>query len=429
MTPGAWDMELRSGLAVSVFAIVYLGLMLGRLPRLAVDRTGIALLGAIVLLATGEVPLPQASAALDAPTLMLLFGLMVVSAQLRLGGFYARAAAALAALPLGPPALLAGLVATAGLFSAVFSNDIVCLAMTPVLVESCVRRQLDPVPYLLGLACAANVGSAATLIGNPQNMLIGQTLELPFRAYLARAAPPALLGLAVVWAIFAAASRGRWQLDDSVREAHAAASGAEPLPTFDRWQTTKGLCVAGALLVAFVVAPWPRELVALGGAGVLLLSRRQRSRALLGLVDWQLLVLFMGLFVVNDAMMRTALPAQAMAALRASGVDLQRAGWLFGAGVVLSNAVSNVPAVMLLLPLSEAAPGGPAALRVGAVLALSTTLAGNLLVVGSVANMIVLDAAGRRGVRIDWLRHARTGVPVTLATLAVAAVVLALAGG
>jgi Na+/H+ antiporter NhaD/arsenite permease-like protein len=405
---------------VAVFAITYLGMLIGRLPRLALDRTGIALLGAIALLATGATSLERAAAAVDAPTLMLLFGLMVVSAQLRLGGFYARTAGALASLPVSPPRLLALQVAVVGALSAVFSNDIVCLAMTPVLVEACVHRRLDPVPFLLALAAAANVGSAATLIGNPQNMLIGQALGLSFAGYLAQAFVPTALGLAATWGIVAWQARGRWRASEADLAAIAAARGGEPIPSFDRWQTAKGLAVAAALLVAFVAWDRPREIAALAGAGVLLLSRRMHSRATLGLVDWPLLVLFIGLFVVNDAMQRTGLPEQAVAGLRALGVDAERPAWLFAAAALLSNAVSNVPAVMLLLPLAEHPLAGP-------VLALASTLAGNLLIVGSIANMIVVDAAARRGVAIDWRRHARTGVPVTLATLAIAALWLSLA--
>jgi Na+/H+ antiporter NhaD/arsenite permease-like protein len=177
-----------------VFATVYAGMILGELPRLALDRTGVALLGAIALLAGGAMTFAQAGAAVDVPTLALLFGLMVVSAQLRLGGFHARVAGALAAADVSPPALLALLVAVTGLLSAVFTNDVVCLAMAPIWIDACARRRLDPVPFLLALACAANVGSAATLIGNPQNILIGQTLALSFNGY-PHAALPTVFGL------------------------------------------------------------------------------------------------------------------------------------------------------------------------------------------------------------------------------------------
>ena len=409
----------ESAIAIAVFATVYLGTLAGRFPRLALDRTGIALLGAIVLVATGVSSLERATAAIDAPTILLLFGLMVVSAQLRLGGFYARTANGLASVSLQPVALLAFLIAGVGLLAALFSNDIICLAMTPVWIDACLRRRLDPRPFLLALACAANVGSAATLIGNPQNMLIGQALGLSFAGYLAQAALPTLFGLAITWAVVAWQWRGRWTAADAWLAAPTdAAADHEPIPAFDRWQTAKGLTVAAALLALFLASDVPRELAALAGAGVLLLSRRLHSRATLGLVDWQLLVLFLGLFVVNDALQHTGLPADAVAALRTSGIDAEQPGWLFAAVALLSNAVSNVPAVMLLLPVATHPLGGT-------VLALASTFAGNLLIVGSIANMIVIDAAGRRGIAIDWRGHARTGVPVTLLTLALAALWLA----
>jgi Na+/H+ antiporter NhaD/arsenite permease-like protein len=408
----------ESAIAIAVFATVYLGMLAGRLPRLALDRTGIALLGAIVLVATGASSLERATAAIDAPTVLLLFGLMVVSAQLRLGGFYARTAQGLAALSLRPAALLALLVAVVGLLSALFSNDIICLAMTPVWIDACLRRRIDPRPFLLALACAANVGSAATLIGNPQNMLIGQALGLSFAGYLAQAALPTLFGLAVTWSVVTWQWRGRWTAPDALPAADADADAGEPIPVFDRWQTAKGLGIAAALLALFLASAVPRELAALAGAGVLLLSRRLHSRATLGLVDWQLLVLFIGLFVVNDALQHTGLPAETVAALRARGIDAEQPGWLFAAAVLLSNAVSNVPAVMLLLPVATHPLSGT-------VLALASTFAGNLLIVGSIANMIVIDAAERRGVALDWRTHARTGVPVTVLTLAIAGLWLA----
>jgi len=398
---------------VGVFACVYVGMFLGRIPGLSLDRTGVALLGALVLIVSGRVTPEAAWLSVDVPTVALLFGLMVVSAQLRLGGFYALVARRISEAGRSPAYLLGWLVAAAGTLSAVLANDIVCLAVAPVLVEGCSRRGLDPVPFLLGLACASNVGSAATLIGNPQNMLIGQTLGLSFSGYLLAAAVPAIVGLALVWGVIALLYRGRW--------ARAAAAVHADAPPF-RWSVTvKGLAVATGLVAAFLFAPWPREAVALAGAGVLLVSRRTATRALLVLVDWQLLILFGGLFVVNHALAETGLVAGALEQLAGRGVDLQSPPALFAATAVLSNLVSNVPATMLLLPAATHP-------QAGAVLALSSTLAGNLLIVGSIANVIVVDQADRLGIRIGWARHARVGVPVTLLTLAAAAAWLALLG-
>lgn len=395
-----------------VFAIVYAGMILGGLPFLQLDRTGVALLGAIALVGLEVLTPEQAASAIHLPTLLLLFSFMVISAQMRLGGFYASVAARIAARALPPRALLAAMMCVAAVLAAVFSNDVVCLAMAPVLADACARRRLDPVPFLIGLACAANVGSAATLIGNPQNMLIGQVLGLDFALYLREAIVPVVLGLAAAWALIA------WRLDPGPLDPVPESERREE-PPFDAWQSAKGLVVAAALVVVFLFTSWPREVAALTGAGVLLMSRRLHSAKMLGLVDWQLLILFIGLFVVNDAFARTGLAAEALRALANGGLPLSEPGPLFVVAFALSNVVSNVPAVMLLLPAATEPFSGP-------LLALVSTLAGNLLIVGSIANMIVVDAAGRRGIAIDWRRHARTGVPVTMATLAITALWFAL---
>ena len=395
---------------VTIFAIVYLGMILGALPFLQLDRTGIALLGAIAIVGLEILTPEDAARAIHLPTLLLLFSFMVISAQMRLGGFYAWVTQRIASLPIRPSALLAAVIAVVAVLSAIFSNDVVCLAVAPVLIDGCRRRGLDPVPYLLGLACAANVGSAATVIGNPQNMLIGQVLDLHFASYLAVAAVPVLLGLVATWLVIAWQSSGRWQAV-SAPEAHER---REDEPALDRWQTAKGLIVVAVLLAIFLATDWPREVAALTAAGVLLMSRKFHSTKMLGLVDWELLILFIGLFVVNHALERTGVTKQAFEQLTAAGLSMREPATLFGTTFVLSNLVSNVPAVMLLLPAATEPFAGP-------MLALVSTLAGNLLIVGSIANMIVIAAAARRGIAIDWRKHARAGIPVTTATLAIVA--------
>ncbi len=390
---------------VAVFAVVYLGMFLGGLPRLKLDRTGVALLGAIAMIAlTGE-SVEDAARSVDLPTLVLLFAFMLLSAQMRLGGFYGAVIRRVGAWPLPPAALLAALIAVAGALAAVFSNDVVCLALTPVVARLALRRGLNPLPLLLGLACAANIGSAATLIGNPQNMLIGSVLQLHFADYLRQALPPVLASMLWLWL---------WLVFGPQAPALADGSAAMPVgddePAFDAWQTAKGLGVAVALLAVFLFTDWPREVAALVGAGVLLLSRRLHSSEVMGQVDWPLLLLFIGLFIVNHAFQRTGLAADAVAWLGARGARLSDPGALLVAGVALSNLVSNVPAVMLLLPHLQ----GDAA---GVTLALVSTLAGNLLLVGSIANLIVADLARTSGLVIDWKRHATTGVPVALGSL------------
>jgi len=275
-----------------------------------------------------------------------------------------------------------------------------------LVVEACARRGLKPLPFLLALACGANVGSAATLIGNPQNMLIGQKLHVSFAGYLLDAGVPAVLGLGVVWWVVRRQVRGEWEATTPVPRVEA--------PGFNLWQSSKGLVILILLMVAFLFTSWPREVLALGAAGVILTSRRMHSRRMLGQVDWHLLVLFLGLFVVNHALGASGMLAQLTDAAAGCGIDVERPAVLFAVSVVLSNLVSNVPAVMLLLPAAKHPLAGP-------ILALASTLAGNLFLVGSIANIIVADQAQHLGVRIGWREHARVGVPVTVLTLALAA--------
>ncbi|MEF3698445.1 anion transporter [Desulfolutivibrio sp.] len=392
---------------LAVFVVVYLGMILGGLPGLALDRAGVALLGAIALLAGGAVTTAEAWAAVDVSTIALLFGLMVISAQFRLGGFYTFVTKKLAQADGSPARLLFLVILAAAGLSALLANDIVCLAMTPVLIEICRGRDLDPMPYLLGLACAANIGSAATLIGNPQNMLIGQVSGIPFGWYFLEAAPPVAAGLVAAWGTIAWMWRGRWRMTAPAVDAHA--------PEFNTWQSFKGGAALFVLVAAFLVGDWPREVAALFCAGVLLTSRRLTSARFFSLVDWPLLVLFMGLFVVNQAVASSGLLEQLHGLLARCGADLKNGVWLFSVTVVLSNIVSNVPAVMLLLP-ADASP------RAAVLLALASTLAGNLFLLGSIANLIVADQAGRLGVSVTWKAHLRVGLPVTILTLILAGI-------
>ncbi len=394
---------------VAVFSVVYLGMFLGGLPSLKLDRSGVALLGAIAVMPIAGLSVEQAAQAVELPTIVLLFAFMVVSAQMRLGGFYTTLTQRVAALPLSRAGLVAALIVVAGALSAVFSNDVVCLAMTPVVARLCLRRGLNPVPFLVGLACAANIGSAATLIGNPQNMLIGSVMKLHFGDYVRLALPPVAISLLLLWLWLAYGPAARAGTIEPVTQPPVE---DDPEPAFDALQTAKGLTVAACLMVVFLFTDWPRDVAALVGAAVLLLSRRLHSAHVMGFVDWPLLLMFIGLFVVNHAFETTGLAAQAVAWLGAQGVQVGAPGPLLVLGVALSNLVSNVPAVMLLLPHLRGQ-------EAGATLALVSTFAGNLLLVGSIANLIVVDLARRAGVAIGWRKHAATGVPVTLMSLVV----------
>ena len=186
-------------IALVAFAGTYLGLALGRLPLLRVDRTGVAIIGGALVVVSGLLPWDRAVAAVDAHTLVLLFGMMIVAAYLRLSGFFRLVTYAAVRRARTPVGLLGLIIVAAGVLSALFVNDVVCLVMAPIVLDLARRLGLPPVPYLIALATAANVGSVATLTGNPQNMLVGSFSAIPYRAFLIREMPVGLIGLAVVF--------------------------------------------------------------------------------------------------------------------------------------------------------------------------------------------------------------------------------------
>lgn len=394
--------------ALVIFVITYLGVAIGEWPGLALDRTGIALLGAIAMVAIGVLDTQHAVSAVDFPTLLLLFGLMVVSSQFRLGGFYTHLALGLTRWMDRPRLFLLAMVSVSALLSAILANDIVCLAFTPVLCVSLLQRRMNPVPFLIGLAVASNIGSAATIIGNPQNMLIGQVGRLHFGGFLLWCLVPSLVALLAAYGLLLLLYRGRWRQDSE-----SSSPTRDVWPAYDRRQSQKGLLVTALLVLAFFTDV-PREVSALVAAGILLCSRRMQTRPMLALVDWHLITLFCGLFVVIKGLEVTGWPERIVSALDAHGIRIDNLYTLTGISVVLSNLVSNVPATMLLVNFLD--PTDPVPWY---VLAVSSTFAGNLITIGSIANLITIEQAKAYGVHLTFREHARSGIPITLATLAV----------
>jgi len=403
-----WIPEHWMGLvATGIFTATYLGVAVGGVPRLAIDRTGIALLGAIAMVATGVLSMPQALHAIDAPTLLLLYALMVVSAQFRVGGFYTWTVLQLRRFILREKLFLLLVMVVTAVMSAVLVNDVICLAFTPVLAVALLQAGLNPVPFLIGMAMASNIGSAATIIGNPQNMLIGQMGHLAFGPFLAWCGVPSLISLALAYGAIAWLYRGRFQGSPPAR------NRADAWPQFNRRQSIKGLLATGVLIMLFFTHI-PRELTALSIAGLLLCSRQMRTRDMLEQVDWHLLTLFCGLFIVIGGFMLTGMPAALVTDLKGCGLDLHNLYVLTGLSALLSNLVSNVPATMLMLQFLN-----PARVTEWYVLALASTYAGNLVTIGSIANLITIEQARHYGITIGFKEHARIGIPVTSMSLLV----------
>ncbi|HYB42659.1 MAG TPA: anion transporter [Candidatus Methylomirabilis sp.] len=407
------ERELNRLIALIVFAGSYVGLGIGRLPPFRVDRTGVAIIGAAVMVVAGVIPWDRAVAAVDAHTLVLLFGMMIVTANLRISGFFrlvADLAVRRARTPLG---LAAMIIAAAGGLSALFVNDVVCLVMAPVVLAVTRQLRLPPVPYLIALAMAANVGSVATLTGNPQNMIVGSLSGIPYRAFLLRQAPVAVLGLLVVYAVIRL-RYGR-QLPSALETAELKEQVRVHYPLM-----IKTLVVVLVMLVAFL-AGVPIALVAIAGAAYTLLTRRVKPERVYREIDWELLVLFSGLFVVIGGVEASGLAGELLSA--AVAANLYRPAVLTAVTAVLSNLVSNVPAVLLF---KSVIPTFGEPTRGWLILAMASTLAGNLTILGSVANLIVVEEARGSGVEIGFAEYCKAGIPVTLGTLLIGWLILTL---
>ena len=410
---------MHAAIIILVFVATYIGMAAGRLPWLQVDRTGIALLGVIALLGTETVTLDDLGANIDTSTLVLLFALMIISAQFAASGFYDVCAEWIVSQRSSPAMLLALTVGVCGGLSALLANDIVTFSMAPLLIAGARTRGLDPRPFLIALAGASNAGSAATLIGSPQNIFIGQVGNLSFHVYLLTGVVPALFGLAAFYAVI-------WLLwHDRIDGTVMAVTRDVPEVTHqphDRNQTIKGL-IAMALLLALFMTPLPREIGGLLIAAILLSNRKITSRRMIAAVDWPLLLLFACLFAITGVLADTGLPWTVISTLEEYGLVPDNLAVLAPLTLFMSNAIGNVPSVVLLLQIW---PNPPQGALYG--LALLSSLAGNLLLVGSLANFIVVERAAGFGVRLTFGEYARVGVPATLLSVGFAVAWLAWTG-
>ena len=396
-------------IALTIAAITYAGVALGGIPGLALDRTGIALLGAIGMVISGELSTRDAVMSIDMPTILLLYSLMVLSSQFRLGGFYTRVAVRITAFMQSPRKFLFALMSVSASLSAVLMNDVVCLAFTPLLTVSLLNSGLNPVPFLIGLAISSNIGSAATIIGNPQNMLIGQLGMLDFGRFFLWCAPPSLLSLGAAYLIIRTIYR-----EDLAKKAVPRELIDDSWPSFNRHQSSKAIA-AMILLVGLFFTNIPREISAVSIAGLLLCSRRMHTRSILGLVDWHLITLFCSLFIVIKGMETTGIPLMVIEGFASRGLDIRNIFTLTAVSGILSNIVSNVPATMLLTKFLD-----PSKHLQWYVLAISSTFAGNLITIGSIANLITFEQARVYGVKVSFWEHAKVGIPVTLVSFCIA---------
>jgi Na+/H+ antiporter NhaD/arsenite permease-like protein len=412
-------------LTALLFTLTYVGLALGRVPGLRMDRAGIALVGATFMLLTGLLTLSQAVSeeSIDYKTIALLFGMMIVVGFLRLAGFFQQLTQWALKRIRTPAGLLAVTIALSGVLSAFLINDIVCLALTPLVLHLARRLRFDPVPHLIGLATAANIGSTGTITGNPQNIYIGSHSGIPYLPFALRLLPVAALGLGLNYLVVALVYRGRLACPKEAGAAGASWNGvrdagrlgkADKVPDRrpHRWLRRKSVTVTLVTVVLFFTG-LPLELIALGAAAVLLLGRVKPEK-ICRQVDWGLLVMFTGLFIVVHAFQMHVV----------AHWGIEHWTWLLNRPVdllslvsaALSNLVSNVPAVLLMEPILRAMPAHQETAWLA--LAMSSTFAGNLTVLGSVANLIVVENAAREGVTVTFWEYCKVGIPLTVLTIA-----------
>jgi Na+/H+ antiporter NhaD/arsenite permease-like protein len=407
--------------AYAVFLLSYLVFALGKFPGMKIDRTGAAIIGAVLMVAFRAVRPAEALQFIDFGTIVLLFSMMLLVAYLHLAGFYDWIAERVAR-ELSPSHLLPAIIFLTGVLSAFFVNDIICLVMVPFVLTATRRMNLRPSPYLLAVATASNIGSVATITGNPQNMLIGSSSGIRYLDFLAHLGPVALAGLFVDWLLIwlLATRNATISTPASAQPRTSPATGASasrlaedgPVARHDHAGLLKPAMVAALVLAGFLAGFSPPLVAALGAATMLITSTRE-PRLVYDDVDWGLLVFFVGLFLIVGGAENAGVTTRILA--WSHNWNLERPAVLTLATALLSNIVSNVPAVMLLKSL---VPRFADPHTGWLLLAMASTLAGNLTITGSVANIIVVERA-RPEVEIGFIEYLRIGLPVTLVTLAI----------
>ena len=390
--------------AYLIFFGSYFVFALGKFPWMKIDRPGAAIIGAVLMVAFRIVGADEALQSIDFATIVLLFAMMVVVANLRLGGFFERLAESIVQR-LHPHHLLPTVILLCGVLSAFLVNDIVCLVMTPFVLHMARRLGMPPVPYLVAVATSSNIGSVATITGNPQNMLIGSLSGISYLDFIARLGPIAAAGLFLNWAmIYWLCLRGAGD--------RAAVADVLSAAEFRHAPMRKKPVVVLVIVLAGFLAGVPPAMMAAIGAALLLITRTVEPRKVYQEIDWGLLIFFVGVFIIVAGAHRAGLTATLLEP--AAHWDLHRIAIFVPVTAFLSNVVSNVPAVMLLRTLVSSFPDPHAGWL---TLAMASTLAGNLTITGSIANIIVVERAAAEGVQIGFGEFLRIGVPVTVATL------------
>lgn len=395
-----------------ILVVTYLLIAVQGLPGVRLNRPAASLLGAVAMVTLGRLPLRDAYAAIDLNVIVFLLGVLLLTVYLELGGFFEWVAQGVVSRAHAPKSLLAVIVFVSGILSAFFVNDTICLVLTPLVIAVVRSLRLRPLPYLLAIALGSNVGSAMTPTGNPQNMLIGVASGVSFARFVSVLVLPSLGALAIVFGIIAFIHRGDLPATATLSSPEHVEPVAHP---FDRALVTLSLIVFGGALVAWL-AGLSLPLVAVSAAAILMVIAGRDSAEVFANVEWELLLFFGALFVVMRGVRDVPLVQEltSASAARLTGAATHDALIVSGAMLALSNLVSNVPAVILWLPV---VPRVANASFVWLVMSMSSTFAGNLTLLGSMANLIVAERAGARGERIGFMEYLRVGLPATVVTM------------
>jgi Na+/H+ antiporter NhaD/arsenite permease-like protein len=350
----------------------------------------------------GVLPLEAAYRAIDFDTITLLLGMMILVANLKLSGFFRLVNGFIMRRARHPLALLVAVVVVCGFFSAFLVNDTICLIMTPIVAELVISLKRNPMPYLLAIPMASNVGSTATITGNPQNMIIGSLSQIPYGRFAAALSPVAAVGVVLTVVLIAAIYR-----DEFLPGARLEQPPMRPA-RYHGPLVVKSVLVATAMMVLFFAGIPVAEVAIVGGA-LLLFTRRVKADKVYFEIDWPLLLMFVGLFIVVAGLEQAVLVPEAATAI--GRLHLQSPPVLTAVTAILSNVVSNVPAVLVLKPFVA---GLEDPQRAWLLVAMASTLAGNLTLVGSVANLIVAQRARRYGVVMGFWPYFKVGAPLTL---------------
>ncbi len=398
MSPDPW-------ITLAIVVLTFIGIAIGRYPIIKSNRTTIALMGVALLLAAGQVAFKDLPSYFDFDTLILLFSMMIINANLKLAGFFTLAGRAMVRLARTPRTFLALEIVMVGVLSALFLNDTICLMFAPFLINLFNDLKRNPLPYLVALATASNVGSTATLTGNPQNMIIGIASGIPYLDFTLALAPIALLGMGVIWVVLVK------MYPYEMRSGNAFSSPQQDGEVISRGLLIKTLVVTVGLLAAFLAGA-PIALASFIAANLLLITRRHQPQVVFAEFDWSLLVFFAALFVVSGSLETSGVTHTLV---NLEQIARQANIWNLSAiTAVLSNLISNVPAVLLLRPVVASMENA----RLGwLTVAAASTLAGNLTLLGSVANLIVAETANRWRIDLSFWEYTKSGFIITLITL------------